>query len=280
MFFGNEIRKKENTLFLIDWNNLLWRSWHAHSNLSFAGHSTACLYGVVTQLAKHISTFKPAHIFVCNDSPPYLRRELFTNFKSNRSKLEPDMFNEFNKSRLDCANFLNVLQIPLIESSGLEADDIIASFVRDYSGQFDKVVILSNDDDLFQLLTYPNVVIQRSKILYGINDFLMDYPELDVKDWGKLTSLSGTHNNIPGLPGIGPVRAKKIITGGKWEEVYSQNKELLDLYLKLVKLPFNDDFKSPPLVKHIYSERQVLNFLVRFGVNLTQNMCDSFALLN
>jgi len=280
MFFGNEIKKKENTLFLIDWNNLLWKSFHAHSNLSFAGHSTACLFGVVSQLTKHISAFKPAHIFVCNDFPPYKRRELFTNFKTNRSKLEPDMFNEFNKSKLDCANFLNVLNIPLIESPGLEADDIIASLVRDYSGQFDRIVILSNDDDLFQLLTYPNVVIQRSKVLYDINMFNAEYTPLDIKDYDKLTALRGTHNNIPGLPGIGPVKAKKILTTGKWEEVYSQNKEILDLYLKLVKLPFNDDFKSPPLVKHSYNERQVLNFLRVFGINLTQNMIDSLQLLN
>lgn len=281
MFFGNEeLRKKENTLFLIDWNNLLWRSFHAHSNLSFGGHSTSCLYGVVTQLTKQLSIFKPSQIFVCDDSPPYLRSELFTNFKDGRSKLDPEMYNEFVKSKLDCADFLKLLNIPLVAVPGFEADDLIASMVRDYSSQFDKVVVFSNDDDLFQLLTYHNVVIQRSKVLYGINEFNTEYTHLDIKDWGKLTALAGSHNNLPGLPGIGPVKAKKILTTGKWEEVYNKNKEILDLYLRLVKIPFVDDYKSPPLVKSHYDERDILNFFTRFGITLTQNIRNSFELLN
>ncbi len=281
MFFEEKpVTKKDKTLLLVDWNNLLWRAWHAYSNLSFGGYSTACLFGVVTLLAKNISTFYPSHIFVCNDSPPYRRREFFTDFKDNRSKLEPEMYNQFNKSRADCADFLNILNIPLISEPGLEADDVIASLTRDYSGTFDKIVIMSNDDDLFQLLTYPNVVIQRSKVLYDLNAFNNEYAPLDIKDYGKLTALKGSHNNIPGLPNIGPVKAKKILTTGKWEEVYSQNKETLDLYLKLIKIPFTDDFKSPPLVKSSFNERQLLMFLVRFGIKLTQNMSDAFDSLN
>jgi DNA polymerase-1 len=282
MFFDDEteIKKNGHTLLLIDWNNLLWKSFHAHSTLLFAGHSTASLYGVVTQLAKHISGFKPSNIIVCNDSPPYIRRESYNNFKDNRTKLDPDVHSEFTRSRTDCESFLGLLNIPLIGSPGLEADDIIASFVRDYTNQFDKIVILSNDDDLFQLLTYPNVVIQRSKVLYGIKEFTEEHSPLSIQDWGKLTALAGSHNNLPGLPGIGPVKGKKILTSGKWEEVYNQNKETLDLFLKLIKIPFTDDFISPPLVKHSSNERQILKFLVRFGIKLTQNMCDSFALLN
>lgn len=282
MFFEEkkEIRKKENILLLVDFNNQLWRSWYAYSNLSFGGHSTACLFGIVTILAKYLSIFNPSYVVFADDSPPYLRREFFTDFKDNRSKLDPTMYNEFNKSRTDCADFLNVLNIPMVSEPGWEADDVIASLTRDYSGQLDKIVVLSNDDDLFQLLTYPNVVIQRSKVLYDLNAFNNEYAPLDIKDWVKLTALTGSHNNIPGLPGIGPVRAKKILTTGKWEEVYLQNKETLDLYLKLIKIPFMDDFKSPPLTKSSFNERQLLKFLVRFGIKLTQNMSDAFDGLN
>jgi DNA polymerase-1 len=244
MFFGKEeTKKKSNTLLIGDFNNILWRNWHAYSNLSFAGHSTACLFGLVSQLTKHASNFKPSQVIFTNDSPPYLRKEFFLNFKADRKKLEPEMYNEFNKSKSDCIAFLNLLNIPVLSEKGLEADDLIASLVRDYSDQFDSIVILSNDDDLYQLLNYPNVSIQRSKALYSLKEFKEEHQELEVSDYAKLTALSGSHNGVPGLPGIGPVRAKKIIVTGKWEEVYNLNKETLDLFLKLIKIPFTDDFK-------------------------------------
>lgn len=282
MFFEakKEFVEKSNTLMICDFNNILWRNFHAYSNLSFAGHSTACLYGLITQFTKFLPIFKPSHVIFTDDSPPYLRKDLFSNFKADRKKLDPEMYNEFNKSKADCINFLGLLNIPVLSEKGSESDDLVASLVRDYSGQFDSVVIFSNDNDLFQLLTYPNVLIQRSKVLYSLKEFKEEYQDLNITDYLKLTALSGSHNGVPGLPGIGPVRAKKILTTGKWEEVYNANKETLDLYLKLIKLPLTDDFKSPSLVTHSFNERDILNFLVRFGIKLTQNMIDSFQVLN
>jgi DNA polymerase-1 len=281
MFFGEaKPTPREKVLLIVDFNNLLWRVHYSYSSLSFGGRATGCLYGIVSQLVKYISTFKPSHIIFTDDSPPYLRKELFPNLKAGRVKLGFKDLEEFKTSKLDCIAFLNLINVPVLAEKGLESDDLIASLVVEYSDKMDKVIILSNDSDLHQILYFDNVFIQKSKVLYGIKEFKEEYLDLDINDYIKHTALSGSHNGVPGLPGIGPVKAKKILTDGKWEEVYSQNKEILDLYLKLVKLPFNDDFKSPPLVKHSYNERQVLNFLRVFGINLTQNMIDSLQLLN
>lgn len=281
MFFGDEevALNKGNNLLIIDWNNLLWRSYHAHASLSFAGHSTSCLYGTVTQLAKYLALFKPKHVVVTDDDPPYFRKELYSNFKAGRSKLDDETYNEFHKSKLDCIEFLKLLDIPLIKEKGLESDDLMASFVQEYHKQFDKIILLSNDDDLYQLLSYPNVLIQKSKILYSIKEFNEEFPGIYVEDFAKLTAMSGSHNGLPGLPGIGRVRASKILTTGGWGAVYSQNKETLDLFMRIIKLPFVE-YKTPSLTQSSFNDRKTTQFLARFGIKFTQNMSNAFEVLN
>lgn len=283
MFFETELTNKERILLLIDFNNILHRAFHAYDNLSFSGKSTACLYGVIITLAKTIPIFNPNYIIVCDDFPPYLRRQLLPEFKNDRPKADPERVNEFNESKADCEKFLDLLNIPIVKSEGLEADDIIASFVRDHhNDSFDKIVIMSNDDDLFQLLTYPKVVLQRSKNLYDLKAFKEEYPDMKIEDWAKFTALAGSHNNVPHLAGIGKVKGAKILISGKWDEVYAQHKEELDLYLKLIRLPLFDTFRSPfpPWKKSHFDERLVMNYFRFFGITMTQSMCNSFELLN
>jgi 5'-3' exonuclease len=274
------IPENKDILLLIDFNAVLWRSVSAYENLSFHGEPTGGVYGFATYFVKLMDLHKPTMIAVCEDKRPYLRELNYPQFKQNRIKPHDEhALMRFQKSKAYCEEFLAILNVPLWAIQGLEADDLIAAACNANQDKFGKIVIASNDDDFYQLFIYSNVVMQKSKCVYGLQDFQTEFPDVDAKDWGKVIVMSGTHNGLPGLKGVGRKTAIKILKSGKFEETYQSNKVVMDLYFALVKMPYKDVI-LPPFVKAVYNERRILNFFTRFGITLTQHMRDSLDLLN
>ena len=78
---------------------------------------------------------------------------------------------------------LRLANIPVWTSVGWEADDLIALLVQQYKDDCDKIYILSNDDELYQLLIFDNVTLLKNKETVNAEIFKKKYPGMDPSDW-------------------------------------------------------------------------------------------------
>lgn len=268
------------TLLLFDFNNQLFKAIATQQQLSFAGKFTGGIFGFINQFTKNLKLHQPTSVAVCMDAPPYLRKDFFPEYKADRKK--NDLFSPENiKESVEfCNEFLNLLNVPVFKELGHEADDLFAYICKQYHKEFDKIVIVSSDDDLSQLFIYRNVYLQKKDKLYGYSDFVKEY-QIEPDDWYKVTAMSGGHNNLKGIPGIGVVKAIKALRENRYSQIYDLNKELMGKYLKLAKIPFEAKFDGLlPLGKTVYNERQLIKFFSRTGITLTGEMIKSLEVLN
>lgn len=231
-------------LLLVDYQNVFYRSAAVNKELSHDGQPTGGLYGFAVQLASVINRTRPTMVAVCLDRKPYLRKRLYPAYKAGRRKrdaAEDDATLLERKRILDqnsamCKEFIRCLRIPMIGCKGMEADDVIAELIRKYHDRFNEIAILSNDSDLYQLLDWPNVYMHiRPQVpRFDIESFREKYPKLmRASEWREVRALTGDHNNIRGIPGIGDVRAIRLVTELSYRERHS---DLLEQYDKMIRL--------------------------------------------
>lgn len=273
-------------LLLLDYNNLYFRGLHALPEFNYGPIYTTGLYGFLTQVSKHINDFEPDYLLLCNDDPPYLRKDIFPEYKSIRKRDRDEKLTKIiYEGRVLCEEFISMTGLPTWKEPGFEADDLIARICQSYSSLKVKTRIISNDSDLYQLFRYPNIEINLSKKIYTRADFSLDYPYLSASDWPKFIAIVGSHNDVPGIKGIGPAGAKKVLSNkSKWEKLYQDNKDLIDRNIKLSTLPIKDNGLIPPSFTYMqgfshYNEREVTLYLSKHGINITKNMVKAFNLL-
>lgn len=279
-----------DALLLIDFNNLFYKFTQlTNLSLSWNGRSTSGIYGFITQFAEQVNSIKPEYVIVCSDSKPYIRTKMFTSYKSNRNKcvsgVDPELIkdNQFNRDM--CYEFLGMLGLSLWTEKGLEADDLIAIACNKYQNSFRRIVVSSNDSDLYQLLKSGNVCIRKKVknkfMLYSKTNFKEEFGGITTKQYIKYLAIKGTHNYIPGIEGYGKVKALKIVKDNKLlEELYTKHKDTLLLYERLIRLPFtNVGITVPELKKVVYKERQLLRFMIDLGIDFTKSMSNAFGRL-
>ena len=202
--------EKEATLYLIDGSAYIYRAFYAVRHLSTSsGMPTNAVYGFVGMLSKILREKDPTHIVIALDAPgPTFRHDLSADYKATRPKMPEDLAKQipFIK-RLIGASGITTMEIP-----GYEADDIIGTLATWASGQGAKVVIVSGDKDLLQLLT-PQVQMWDT-----MKDEVFGPAEVEAKfgvppaQLVEVMGLAGdSSDNIPGVPGVGPKTAQRLI---------------------------------------------------------------------
>lgn len=274
-------------LLLVDFANLFYKGFHIHQQLSFSGRSTGGLYGFATQLANTILQVQPDRVVICCDCKPYLRSEDFPEYKTGRIKIEDrERASAVRDNRGMSFRFLDHLGLQPLRIRGLEADDVVAILCKKH--QHEDVVIASNDSDLFQLLDQKNLRIYRGakRGFYGSRDLFKEYPHLpNARSWAKVLAMSGGHNSLQGIRGVGPATAVKILTvpsmQRRFKDRLDENQELVDHNLKIVKLPYHRisdwqrrQVKVPRYGK--YDEQSLREFLASFGITFTAPMRQAF----
>ena len=170
---------------------------------------------VVFGISKLIETLKrkdPAYIVFAFDSPgDTFRHEIYPEYKANREEAPP----EFKTQIPLVFKLLECHRIPVLAKPGYEADDIIATIVKYVHKHHPdmNVYIESKDKDLYQLLTNSTSLIDISSNSYFTPDELekkWGIKPSQVKEFLMLTGDSS--DNIPGIPGIGPKTATKLLT--------------------------------------------------------------------
>lgn len=207
-------------IYLVDISSFIFRAFYAVRPLtSPKGIPTNAVYGVFSMLLKFLKEEKPEYIAVCYDRPePSFRKDIYSEYKANRSSMPEDLIPQMDIIK----NLISNLGIPSIEKAGFEADDLIGTITRKALNQKMKVVILSGDKDFSQLLVEGVVMhdtMKNSKTMaadvfakYGVHvSQFIDY----------LAIMGDSSDNIPGVSGIGPKGAQKLLSQfSSLEEIY------------------------------------------------------------
>jgi len=197
-------------LYLIDGSAYIHRAYHAIKPLSTSrGLPTHAVYGFIAILRRLLRERSPQYLAVAFDTKgPVFRHQLYDRYKANRPPMPEDLARQIPYIR----QLVMAYRILLLEQDDQEADDLIASAAEKMARQGVRVVIVSGDKDLLQLVS-PAVSLWDP-----MNDRVMDeaaviekygLPPTRLLDYFALTGDSS--DNIPGVPGIGPKSAQKLI---------------------------------------------------------------------
>jgi len=238
---------KRETLVLIDSHAVLHRAFHALPNFtSPLGEPTGSLYGFSSFLLKIINELKPDYIAACYDLPePTFRHIAYKGYKAKRPKMDDILAKQINRSR----DILKAFEIPIYDSPGYEADDILGSIIEQLSQisnfkfQIPKIVIASGDLDTLQLVRNDDVVVYtlskgiKEAVIYNEDKIKERYgfgPEL-IPDFKALKG--DPSDNIIGVAGIGEKTARELIEKfGSLENLYNLYKKKGELKPRVLKL--------------------------------------------
>jgi DNA polymerase-1 len=200
----------DDTLYLIDGSSYIYRAYYAIRHLSSpSGHPTNAIYGFIQMLLKLIKDHDPKHLAVVFDAGRItFRTGLYPEYKANRAAMPDDLRQQVGPIR----EVVRAFNIPVLELEGFEADDIIGALAARYSAQNSRVVVVTGDKDLMQIVTENVTLLDTMKDkqsgLAEVKERFGVGPEL-VPD---ILGLAGdSSDNIPGVPGIGEKTAIKLV---------------------------------------------------------------------
>ena len=205
---------RERTIHLIDGSAQFYRAYFAIRGLSTSrGLPTNATYGFTTMLRKLYQDEQPERIGISFDLPaPTFRHEEYKEYKATRRKMDDELKVQLPYVRRVCEAF----RLPVLELSGWEADDVIATLSRQAVEQGYRVVVVSGDKDLLQLVTDDVLVLNPGR--EGSGSTLYDRALVEEK-FGVppervvdvLALVGDAVDNVPGVPGIGEKGARDLI---------------------------------------------------------------------
>ena len=209
-------------IYLIDGSSFIYRAFHAVAPLTNAeGFQTNAVFGFVNMVNKLIKDKQPSHVAVAFDSRgKVFRHQMYPEYKANR----PPMPNELVGQVPYIKEVVKALGLRSFEETGIEADDIIGTAAEALTRRGARVIIVSGDKDLLQL------VDDRTTMWDPMNDKVMDaeavrakYQVAPERLLDCFALIGDASDNVPGVPGVGPKTAAKLILEfGTLEQLYEQ----------------------------------------------------------
>ena len=202
-------------LYLVDGSGYIFRAYHRLPPLTNVhGEPVGAVYGYTTmlwRLADEVHAADgPTHMAVILDkSSKTFRNDLYDQYKAHRPPPPEDLVPQFPMIR----DATRAFSLPCIETEGLEADDIIACYSRAALAQGWEVTIVSSDKDLMQLIEpgldmYDTMNNRR----LGAEHVAEKFHGITPAQLGDVLALMGDSvDNVPGVPGVGPKTAAKLI---------------------------------------------------------------------
>lgn len=275
-----ENSEKKKLAILVDGSNFIYRAFYALPQLTTPdGNPVGAVYGfcsmLISLLGKHESDLFCVALDAGRDT---FRKKIYPEYKNNRDETPADLKSQFPILIEACRAF----GVPIIETVGYEADDIIATIATKLSQQNYEVRIIASDKDLMQLIDeniylfdpIKSKVIKEKEVLekYGVAPHQMV----------SLQALMGdSTDNIPGIQGVGPKTAAKLlnkfqsleniyneienVTPSKLKEKLINQKDMVEISEKLVTL-----CRNVPIVENFS------NFKINLDPEETKNFLDKY----
>ena len=204
-------------LFLLDAYALIFRGYYAfikNPRINSKGLDTSAIMGFMNSLMDVIKREKPDHLAVAFDKGGSdLRNDIYPEYKAHR-----DATPEAIKIAVPyIQELLRAMHIPIIEVKGYEADDLIGTIAKQAEKQNYQVFMVTPDKDFAQLVSENIFMYKPARMgngieIWGIPEVLakfeIDRPEQVIDFLGMMGDAA---DNIPGLPGVGEVTAKKLL---------------------------------------------------------------------
>lgn len=271
-----------SSLLAIDLSNQIYKAAAVHSKLTSGNHFTGGLYGFLEALTKGILETRAEQLVICKDVKPYLRTQQYPAYKALRVKTQDDaLVIHARETQILVQDLADAIGLPMFGLVGFEADDLIAHIVRTKSVYVPhtRVVAASNDSDLYQLFDYDNFGIWRGKKgFYWKRDYHDEWG-LNSNDYIRLLALMGTHNEIEGIAGVGPVTALKLVRNpARLRACLVEHQELVDRNTELIKLPhakfpLDVDIPENP---GIFTSRKLIRFCGRYDITVQGTWIEAF----
>jgi DNA polymerase-1 len=199
------------TLLLVDGSSYLYRAFHAIRDLSNSrGEPTNAIYGVLNML-RRLHKDVPAELSACvfDAKGKTFRDDLYAEYKANRPPMPDELVSQIGPLK----EAIVAMGWPLLEVSGVEADDVIGTLARQGEQAGMRVVISTGDKDITQLvtaqITLVNTMSNEILDIAGVEKKFGVPPERMID---YLTLIGDSVDNVPGVPKVGPKTAVKWLT--------------------------------------------------------------------
>ena len=207
----------DKKLYLLDAMALIYRAFYAlnkNPRINSKGVNTSAAMGFANTLYDLLKTEKPSHIAVCFDTyAPTVRHIEFTEYKANRQAMPDDL----SGSLPYIVKLIQAFNIPVLMAEGYEADDIIGTLAKEAEKQGYVTYMVTPDKDFGQLVS-ENIFIYKpgrmgeKAVIMGVQEvcekFGIKRPDQVIDMLGLWGDAS---DNIPGIPGVGEVTARKLL---------------------------------------------------------------------
>jgi DNA polymerase-1 len=207
----------DKKVFLLDAFALIFRAYYAlirSPRNTSKGKNTNAQFGFTNALIELITKQKPSHMAVCFDTAaPTERHTDFAEYKANRQEAPEDLLLAIP----DIKRIIKGFNIPVIESDGYEADDVIGTLSKLGEAAGYEVFMVTPDKDYGQLVTEK---VKIYKPAYQGGDVEIMGPDEVCAKWGIknvsqvidiLGMMGDSVDNIPGIPGVGEKTAAKLL---------------------------------------------------------------------
>ncbi len=200
------------TLYILDGHSQIYRAYYAPMRelTSPTGEATKATYVFCQMLLKILAEKRPTYLAMALDGPTEQlhRREVYPEYKATRKPMPDDLPAQIER----IVQIVRALGVPVLQQSGYEADDILATAAERLAGEDLDVVLVSGDKDLDQLVNEHCVLYDPGKDRVVDADTIEDEKGYRPGQAVEVQTLSGdTTDNIPGVPGVGPKTAAKLI---------------------------------------------------------------------
>lgn len=209
--------KPDKKLFLLDAMALIYRAHFAFGKnpiVNSKGMNTGATLGFTNSLLEILNKEKPTHIAVAFDTAaPTFRHESFTEYKAHREAQPEDIQTAIPLVK----DIVRAFNIPVLEQDGYEADDIIGTFAKQASKKGFEVFMMTPDKDFAQIVEdhiylYKPAFMGNGVDVMGVEKVLKKWDIETIDQVRDILGLMGDAvDNIPGIPGIGPKTASKLV---------------------------------------------------------------------
>jgi len=203
-------------LFLLDGMALAYRAYYAlytRPRINSKGINTSSVYGFTMTLVKLINDYGMEHAAVVMDADAKtFRHEMFPAYKGTREPPPKEIISNLPLIK----EVVLSLDLPLLEVLGVEADDVIGTLACKAENEGHEAIIVSSDKDFQQLLS-PKVSIYKPKgrgqgFDHITEESFREKVQISPSQFIDALALMGDKvDNVPGIRGIGPKTAMKLL---------------------------------------------------------------------
>ena len=210
----------KETVYLIDGSAYIYRAFYAVAPLTTkAGMPTQAVFGFISIVRRLLREKEPKFLAVAFDSRgKVFRHDMYAEYKANRPPMPDDLACQIPHIH----EFVAAENILCLRQEGVEADDLLASAAHCLREAGHEVVIVSGDKDLLQLVGDGLTVWEPMKdAVYDPQTVAAKYQTPPEKLLDLFALIGDASDNVPGVPGIGPKTAAKLIGDyGSLDDLY------------------------------------------------------------